>query len=293
MKTTRKYLLLGLLAAFAAASCSDDDEGITPSEVSNLRAESTPGRIVLRWDTPQDGTIQYVQVNYYDPLEEIEAKRLASIYADSIDIPNTRQKYGTYSFRVKSVSPSGAMSAEQEISAVSEPAEKSWTFDAQVALTADMLSTNAQEAWEGPISALVDGILGVDDKYNFFHTSWSSYVAPPHTMTVALSEPIDEGWQFFYAPRGNNNNNRPIDFDMFGSMNGTEWFLIKNFTKDADGLPTDAGVNYTSEVLDARDHPFLYLKMSVNKTNNGENYWSMSEFRLFTYTVIDPEADDD
>ena len=72
MKNTFKYyagmLLIGV--TLANISCSSDEDGITPAEITNLTAESTSGRIVLRWDTPEDAGIRYIEVNYYDPLQK-------------------------------------------------------------------------------------------------------------------------------------------------------------------------------------------------------------------------------
>lgn len=285
MKRLYKYLAIGLFGALFTA-CSDDGDSITPSEISNLRYESTAGRIVLRWDTPEDGSVKYIQVNYYDPLIKKESMRLASIYADSIDIPDTRQKFGEYKFAVKTISPSGQSSKVQEITAVSEPAEKTW-IPSIVNLQADMLSSNAPEPSEGSLGELLD-----DDTSTFFHTAWSQDFGPdPHNMQIALPETIDTWWQFYYAPR-NNGNNKPIDFDMEGSMDGSQWFLIKNFTKDADGLPTDSKTTYTSERFDAEGQPFKHLRLTVYDTNTHTQFWTMSEFKLYTYSLIDPEADD-
>ena len=159
MKNTFKYyagmLLIGV--TLANISCSSDEDGITPAEITNLTAESTSGRIVLRWDTPEDAGIRYIEVNYYDPLQKKDVMRTASIYADSIEIPDTRKKFGEYQFSVQTVSPTGDKSAVQTISKVSEPALPTFV-STQIALTAADLSTNAQEPTEGPIANLLDGI---------------------------------------------------------------------------------------------------------------------------------------
>ena len=81
MKNTFKYyagmLLVGV--ALVNISCSSDEDGITPAEITNLTAESTSGRIVLRWDTPEDASIRYIEVSYYDHLLKKDAVRTASI----------------------------------------------------------------------------------------------------------------------------------------------------------------------------------------------------------------------
>ena len=253
MKNTFKYyagmLLIGV--TLANISCSSDEDGITPAEITNLTAESTSGRIVLRWDTPEDAGIRYIEVNYYDPLQKKDVMRTASIYADSIEIPDTRKKFGEYQFSVQTVSPTGDKSAVQTISKVSEPALPTFV-STQIALTAADLSTNAQEPTEGPIANLLDGNTGT-----FFHTAWSVNIPAPHWMQVNLKEEITGSYKFYYAPR-NNGSNKPTDFDLMGSTDGTNWFLIRNFTKDADGLPVTSTGTFTSEIYDA-PQPFLSL----------------------------------
>lgn len=289
MKKIYQFLAIGLLGVCATSCSSDDEANITPAEITGLRAESTPGRIVLRWNKPsadEASTIQYVQVNYYDHRSKMENKRLASSFADSLEIPDTRKRYGDYTFIVKSVSPSGAFSAEQEISFKSEAAQKTWKNPSQYPLAADMFSSNAAEPSEGPISSLVD----YDNASSFFHTAWSVGIPGPHTMTIAFPETIDKAFYFWYSPR-NNGANKPVDFDLMASMTGNDgdWFLIKNFTKEADGLPTTSTGTYTSPMVNDDATPFKYLKMVVNKTNGGTVFWTMGKFKFYTYEATDPE----
>lgn len=287
MKNTFKYyagmLLIGV--TLANISCSSDEDGITPAEITNLTAESTSGRIVLRWDTPEDAGIRYIEVNYYDPLQKKDVMRTASIYADSIEIPDTRKKFGEYQFSVQTVSPTGDKSAVQTISKVSEPALPTFV-STQIALTAADLSTNAQEPTEGPIANLLDGNTGT-----FFHTAWSVNIPAPHWMQVNLKEEITGSYKFYYAPR-NNGNNKPTDFDLMGSTDGTNWFLIRNFTKDADGLPVTSTGTFTSEIYDA-PQSFSQIRMVVNATNTSSIFWTMSEFKFYSVSVTDPEAADE
>ena len=216
----------------------------------------------------------------------MDSKRLASIYADSIEIPDTRKRYGTYDFVVKTVSPSGAYGTEQTISYSSEAAQKTWKNPSQYPLDASMFSSNAQEPTEGPVSSLVD----YDNASSFFHTAWSQDIPGPHTLTISFPETIDKAFYFWYSPR-NNGNNKPTNFDLMGSMTGNEddWFLIKNFTKEANDLPTTSTGTYTSPILYGDETPFKYLKMVVNATNNGSVFWTMGKFKFYTYEAIDPE----
>ena len=81
------FLLAVTLLLIGFASCSDEDtKPIIPSDVIDLSADTQdkPGYIVLRWATPDDNTIRYIKVSYYDYLLEQDVVRLASVYADSV-----------------------------------------------------------------------------------------------------------------------------------------------------------------------------------------------------------------
>lgn len=281
-------MAIGLLGV-CAAGCSDDDADITPADITNLRAESTPGRIVLRWDTPADaaGTIEYIQVNYYDHRSKTDNKRLASIYADSIDIPDTRARYGNYEFTVKTVSPSGAFGQEQTVSCVSEAATPTF-ISRQIDITVDDLSTNAQETSEGPIANLID-----DDYNTMFHTAWSRVVAGPHWLQVNLNQTISSHFRFQYITRSNPKD-APVDFDLLGSTDGNDWFAIKKFTKEEDNLPV-AFAYFNSETYEAT-RPFSMIRISVNGTRTTPDgptgsgpCWALSEFKFWNVEIIDPE----
>lgn len=285
MKRLFKYMMCLGLFGLTLTSCKSDDE-ILPGEISNVTAEPNNGFIVLRWETPEESNIRYIQVRYYDYLLKKDVLRGASAFADSVMIPDTRKKYGDYTFTIQPFSNSDTGGKIEKISVTSDAAPITVIYGnpEKLPLTVADLSTNAQEASEGPIANLLD-----DNTATFFHTSWSVSKPAPHTMTVRLNKEITESFRIYYAPRANANN-KPIDFDLFGSMDGEDWFLIKNFTKEADNLPVTSTDTYTSATLDVIQ-PFKYIKFSVNKTNSGSVFWTMSEFKFFTLTktIIDPE----
>lgn len=284
MKNTVKYWVGILLSGLVLLTGCNDENGIVPDEITGLTAESTPGCIILHWNTPEGANFHHIEVNYYDPLLKKDVMRAASAYTNSIEIPNTRRKYGEYNFTVQTISSTGDRSAVQTISMISEPAEPTYV-NTQIALTAADLSTNAQEPSEGPIANLLDG-----NKSTFFHTAWSVGIPGPHWLQANLKREITDSYKFYYAPR-NNANNKPTDFDLMGSTDGNEWFLIKNFTKEADGLPTTSTGEYTSEVYRV-ERPFSQIRIMVNETNNGSVFWTMSEFKFYSVTIEDPEAPD-
>lgn len=294
MKKIHKLLAIGLFGIFAA-SCSDDDNNIIPADISNLRAESTPGRIVLRWDTPAgaEENIEYIQVNYYDHRSKMEQKRLASIYADSIDIPDTRKRYGEYTFKVKTVSPSGAFGTEQTVTCSSEAATPTF-IKKQISLSGADVSTNAQEPSEGPVANCVDG-----DVNTYFHTIWSTYTTGPHYLEVNLKQTLNQYFAFGYTTRHNNNVDTPWEIELQGN-NGGEWFSLQWFKHGEDGitLPTERAQAFESDNYKV-ETPFNKVRMVVwsTKAYPGPDYhgqywgpwWAISEFKFWNVEIIDPE----
>lgn len=285
MKTNRIRLLFIGLLCFCLTSCEKKEE-VIPSDIVNLNAETGPGKITLRWGFPDNATVRYTKVSYYDKLLEKEVTRLASVYSDSILIPNTRKKYGPYVFTVQPFSNTDTGGKIQTIEATSEAApitveEKS----EQIKLSTEDLSTNAQEPSEGNIANLLD-----NNTDTYFHTAWSVSVEAPHWMQINLRQLLTDHFKLYYAPR-NNTANKPTNFDLMGSEDGTNWFLIKNFTKEEDGLPVTASEDYTSSIIKI-PQPFSYIRIIVNETNSNTVYWTMSEFKCYnvTRTVVDPEA---
>lgn len=285
MKIFIKYTLYFCLLGLFLTSCSNDDDNITPADITDISATSDPGSITLHWTVPEDSaSIRYIKVDYYDPMLKKNVMRTASVYSGSMEIPDTREKYGEYTFRIQTISPTGTGGAVHEVKKISEPAPVSYV-STQLALKASDLSTNAQEESEGPIANLVDGNLN-----NYFHTDWHGNYPAPHWFQVNLGREIADHYRFFYGNRSNANN-KPTDFDLMGSTDGENWFLIKNFTLEGDNLNVANGGTWTSETYKV-DKPFSYIRFVVNNTNNNTIFFTMSEFRFYDLTEIDPEAPD-
>lgn len=139
-------------------------------------------------------------------------------------------------------------------------------------LTAEMLSSNAQEPKEGPIKNLLDG-----DSGSFFHSAWSFSIDEAHNIQVALNEPINN-FKFWYKNR-NNSNGKPIDVTLTVSLDGETWTEVGHITS---GLPTGSGSEYESELFLVPD-TFKYLRFTVNKTNSGTapTFFNMAEFKMY------------
>ena len=90
MRNKYKYLFAALsFVGLSFTSCSEEAT-IVPADVENLRAESHPGYIILRWDTPEESSIRQIKVKYYDDRLKMDVQRSASAYSDSILIPDKR-----------------------------------------------------------------------------------------------------------------------------------------------------------------------------------------------------------
>ena len=282
MKNKFKYILLSFCTLFFIG-CSSSSNDELPSDIADVIAIPGKGYITLKWDFPDDGSILYTKVSYYDHLFKKDMWRLSS--TDSIRIPDTRHKYGEYNFTLQPYSHTETPGNSLSITAVSDKAPSTEVANL-IKLTEEQLSTNAQEPSEGPIKHLIDGKTDT-----FFHTQWSAPVpAGPHWLQVDLNEPIQR-YRIHYSPR-NNANNKPTDFDLLGSMDGEEWFLIKNYTKEKDNLPVGAKAEYKSPTF-LSEKPFKHLRYSVNKTNTGSIFWTMSEFSIYSVEFTDPEAPDE
>ncbi|AFL98477.1 BT_3987 domain-containing protein [Ornithobacterium rhinotracheale] len=142
-----------------------------------------------------------------------------------------------------------------------------------IPLTVDMLSTNAQEEQEGPISNLID-----NNPATFFHTSWSKEKGDgkPHNLQINLKKPI-KNMAFRYQNR-NHPNGKPTQIKIYvKATENEEWHELKTIS---EGLPTGASSIYNSEVLKS-ETPFSFIKFDVLKTNNGRAFFNMAEFNLY------------
>lgn len=280
MRNFKYIIFFILLIIFSFVNCKNEDE-IVPANIYDISVSSEPGYITLHWKIPEDSlSIQYIKVTYYDPLLKKDVLRTGSIYSDTMHIPNTRKKYGEYTFKIQPISHTDTGGDIHEISITSEIAPA--TFIDNI-LTISELSSNAQEPSEGPIANLIDGNLG-----NFFHSRWSDPVPPsPHWFQGKLSAQVAGNYKIFYGNRSNGSN-KPTDFDLMGSTDGEEWFLIKNFTKEKDNLNVASSGTWTSTMHEAT-RVFNYVRFVVNQTNTGTVFFTMSEFRIYSITKVDPE----
>lgn len=303
-----------MAALLFAAGCGADEEGAKPDDITGLAGLSgLPGQIVLTWDLPDEAAnIHQIKVNYYDHLTKQNALRVASIYANYIEIPNTRKRYGEYAFSVQTFSKDGVGGTVQEIKATSGAAARQCIGgdSTVVTLSRDNVSTNAEQADDGSLDALWD-----NTKSTYFHTVWKSgdwaatddFLGDKHYLQVDLgAEKNVEYIRFYYMLRDHANTNHPTDIDVYGAAKEDvndatkdDWFLIKKLVKVEDKLPISRAGAYTSPAL-TLGNPVRYIRFAVNATENGASangtvYWSMSEFRIWYKApeeCYDPEVDE-
>lgn len=285
------YFLAVAISILMVACNKDDVTPIQPSDISNIISEALPGEIKIKWDLPADESLEYVKITYFDHLTQKEAMRLASVYSDSIVIPNTREKFGEYKFTLQPFSTTVTAGKVHTLIAVSGPAPASYILGdgdpVKVNLTVDMLNTNAQEPSEGPIKNMLDG-----DINTFFHTAWSVDIGAPHYFQVNLENEV-RAFSYNFSTRVGNNQGDVKRMKIEASNDGTTWteVAVHQYT-----LPAGNGFKVNGEAV-LMPYDFLHVRFtplarrSADPINN--SFFTMSEFNFFAISVIidDPEAE--
>ncbi len=288
MKLKKTYLFGIIAAASFMFSCEKDDEvKITPSSISNLSTFELPGQIGLTWEVPADSNYHYLKVSYFDHLLQKDVVRLASVYSDTLIVPDTRAKFGEYSFSVQPYSITNTPGTIQTIKGTSgaAPMVKTITGKAALTTTIDQISTNSQEPSEGPIKNLLDKTPST-----YFHTIWSLGNKPwPAWIQVDLGKEVD-GFSFDYTNR-QNSNGKPSVIEVYASTNGETWKLMETISS---GLPSTSGSTYASaSIVPADDMKIRYVRITVTKTHDNGGFFNMADLSLneVFVTIVDPEAE--
>ena len=145
-----------------------------------------------------------------------------------------------------------------------------------VALTEDMLSTNAPTAIEG------EGLgMMLDNNVNtIFHSTWSAdpvYEVDLNKqvyISVALTKPISD-LQFYYSGRLNNDRYHVLEWRIEASNDGRDWVEVATID-ESDGLPL---ASYTSPTI-ALGASYSHLRFTAVRVGY-KNYLCISEFRLY------------
>ncbi len=256
-------------------------------EAESVSSEALPGQILLKWTAPA-GDFSYLQIKYYDPLTKKDTYKVASKGTTEMLIDNTRARYGAYKFYFQTFNVAhqgGDVSVVEATSGIA-PAVITVGKKTKIALTADQLSTNAQEPTEGPIKNLIDGNSG-----SFFHTRWSSPQLPlPQYIQINFKEP-HKVFSLYYMNRNDSwtTSGRASSAELQISNDGENWETLTTLT----GLPSAASAEYTSDYVVA-DKTFTYFRFNVIATSGNTKYFNMAEFAMYDVEldIYDPEADE-
>lgn len=293
-KTTAVLLMLFTIIFTA---CNKKEEApITPSGITDLKATPLPGKISLSWKNIEPITYQYLEVKYYDKLIKKDVKVLASQYAETLVIPNTRAKYGDYEFTFQPFSTTRTAGETFKVTGKSGKAPKTVTVLGieSIALKADQLFTDAQEPREGPIKDLLDG-----NTNSFFHAAWSVDKGPmPHYIVVDLGKKV-EGFKFNYTTRNHGssgNHPKKIDIYVSNEFDGKTYDVSNLLKVDSlEELPNGAAKTFTSNnYYENLDQAYRYLWIQVKETHGGTKFFALSELSVseIKLKIIDPEAPD-
>ena len=135
--------------------------------------------------------------------------------------------------------------------------------------------TNQPETTEGPISQLVDGIIGNTSNDNFFHTNWHGDSEPIHYIEIDLGEGNGvKDFSFSYTTRAAVQNDYPDAIQVVGSnVKNGEYTQIANITS---GLPQTGRTAYKSQEFHSAE-AYRYIRFNVSAERK---YWHMTEFDL-------------
>ena len=153
----------------------------------------------------------------------------------------------------------------------------------EVALTADMLSTNKPSTSSSEsLANLLDG-----NSSTIFHSTWGSAnnatVNVNAYIEIALPEQL-ENIQLYYKCRPQSGYN-PLIWEVYASNNGSSWKLVRTLDYIADGMPRGGyGQEYTSPTI-ALGGKYSYLRIVQTSGEYSKNHLALAELRV--YKVIE------
>ncbi len=149
----------------------------------------------------------------------------------------------------------------------------------EIALTEDMLSTNAQEPSEGPIANVLDGNVN-----SFFHTAWSVGVDGDHYIEVTLPEKYSLiAW--VWTNRNTGSNNTPAWFDFYAGTSDDNLEIVKHVEWD-DENPEHflqwGAAQMNVMAPEKLDSPCNVFRLTNNQSGGGNKFFCMSTLKLYT-----------
>ena len=149
----------------------------------------------------------------------------------------------------------------------------------EVALTADMLSTNkpSQDSNES-LANLLD-----NNPSTIFHSTWgtanNATINLNTYIDIALPEPL-ENVQLYYRCRPQVNYN-PLVWEIYASNDGNMWTLVRTLDYTKDNMPTGgAGQEYTSPTIPLGES-CSRLRILQTSGEYSKNHLVLSELRVY------------
>lgn len=145
----------------------------------------------------------------------------------------------------------------------------------KVPLNANMVSTNEQQATEGPIANAVDG-----NPETFFHSRWENgggNTAHNHHFQIQLTN-VAQRFMFHYKSRHDNNGNTNIaEYKVLVSSDGSSWTEVH---QGQTGMGRNKGQDYFTTVIE-HSSTFSHIKIEVLKNANQTKFFSVAELNLW------------
>lgn len=288
-----KKLCIYVMALFALVnvSCSETEDGVPPTDITNLTSESLPGSIRLNWEYPDaEKNIRYIEVRYFDPAKKQEIRKTASGFGNSILIEDALLKYGEYKFQVQPFSSTFTPGVVHEIVETPQRAEVIESYTSrELAISADDIDI------PGIYSGSKAESLFDKDNATFVNFDYSVSTATGVVRYYDIHYPKTQEYiKFSYINRNHVDAKFPSEIECYvKTLESDPWTLVTTLKQDVDGLPTKPLDSFISKEYKA-PFAFNYFRFRVPTVHTGSDVknFSFAEFRIYEveYYFFDPEA---
>lgn len=304
------HVLISCLAAgLMTVGCTTSTETTQPygaTPLASVSAESNgPGQITVSWSMAQGDASQDcigVMVSYFDPIKNHKVMLGGKPELGSVVARDLAEAAGPIDFTVTSYSSTGDASEAKQATATSQHMTMHYTTKAwaDLTLTADQLSTNAQEMSEGPIENLTNG-----DLEDYFHSDWQGYVDPNvlHNIVIDLKQGVpSQDMILGYAPRPGKEGEAVKDARISFSSDNSSWSAPVPVTFE---MPKTRGVRVNCDYFTVPQGT-RYIKFEPTTRydgadlvgmlgqGGGDRYFHMAELwlsKVTEYNEHDPEIE--
>ena len=275
----KKFLYLFFAALLF--SCNEKDVDLMPpSEISNIQAEPRVGGVLVKWTLPADSNFLYLELRYKKKDEVVVTK--VSRHTDSVLVTGLLNKH-EYVFELQPFNANekgaigGATLTSNTVRPIRRPIETSYYPSdlTKLDVTDEMIETFTQETSEGPKKNLVDG-----DRTTFWHSAWSSGVAPlPHWVKINFAEPATMGAFKYFFRNNTSQNGRPTQFALETSEDGATW---TNVWTSAAGLSVTTPVTEERTIAFDKNYTAKYFRLLITATQGNTTYVTLGDMSFYS-----------